>query len=250
MEKQPLDFFFLGNRLLDGVPAQFAAAPVEEYCDFDGTAVRVFDVPPGASGENCSSAARTLRELYGQIPEWRFRAAERAFQILHWRRTYRFCPKCGAALERKAGGEMAMRCASCAADYFPRIDAAVIVAIEHDGKLLLAERCGDGGRSFFSLIAGFVEAGESLEEAVRREVREEVGLELASLEYVRSQPWPFPSQLMVGFRAVAASGAFAPDGVEVKRAGWFAPDALPENLPQPLSIARKLIDAWRGEKAR
>lgn len=241
-----MDFYFCGNGLLREAPEIAGLAPVEEYRDFDGGTVRLFDVPPEALAGCGDAGSLSLRQLYGTLPEGRFRAAERAFQVLHWRRTYRFCPKCGLQLERKSGGEMAMRCGRCAADYFPRIDAAVIVAIEHGGRLLLAERRGADGRAFFSLIAGFVEAGESLEEAVRREVREEVGLELSSLEYVRSQSWPFPSQLMVGFRAVAASGDIAPDGVEIKRAGWFAPDALPGNLPQPLSIARKLIEEWKS----
>lgn len=98
--------------------------------------------------------------------------------------------------------------------------------------------------NFYSLIAGFVEPGETIEDAVRREVREEVGIELDSLSYVSSQPWSFPNNLMLGFEATATTDKISPDGEEVQNAGWFSPDMLPPSLPQPLSIARKLIDRW------
>lgn len=218
-------------------------SPVERFSE-DGEEVRVFDVPEGEWPSD-APAPRTLRGIAAECGPARYRMAARARQILHWRRTYRFCPACGAGLARKEGPERAMRCAACRRDYFPRIDCAVIVAIEHGGRLLLAGRIGADGRRFMSLLAGFVEPGETLEEAVRREVMEEVGLELGRVRFVASQPWPFPSQLMVGFHAMAASGELHPDGIEITDAGWFARDALPACLPGGVSIARRLIDAWR-----
>lgn len=225
-----------------------AATPLETYADYDGEEVEVCELDDAGAAAASAAGARflTLREVFDSCPADVYERAQHASQVLYWRRMYRFCPKCGAPLVRKQGGERAMRCEKCALDFFARLNPAVIVAISHKGKLLLAEREGARGK-FFSLIAGFVEPGETIENAVRREVREEVGLELASLSYVRSQPWPFPSNLMLGFEAEAASAEIRPDGTEITKAGWFAPDALPPQLPQNLSIARKLIERWRTQ---
>lgn len=245
-------FAFLGDRLLvdaDGRPWRpDGGAPVERIEDPDGTVLEIFDCGAGPAAPPAGTEPISLRDLFTRRGRPLYDLAARAWQILYWRRMYRHCPQCGAPLVRKTGGERAMRCPACGLDFFARINPAVIVAIEWDGKLLLAEREGARGR-FYSLIAGFVEPGESIEDAVRREVREEVGLELASLAYVTSQPWPFPSNLMLGFEATAASAEIRPDGVEVAHAGWFAPDALPGELPRAVSIARRLIDRWLAGKA-
>jgi NAD+ diphosphatase len=136
-----------------------------------------------------------------------------------------------------------MRCPACGLLAFPRLAPAVIVLIERDsGEALLAR-----GRQFvipmYSCLAGFVEPGETLEEAVHREVREEVGVEIADVAYQSSQPWPFPHSLMIGFRARWAGGDIAIDEREILDAQWYRPDALPA-IPPPMSIARRLIDGW------
>ena len=138
-----------------------------------------------------------LRRLWGHVPELQWTIAGRAVQLVEWARTHRFCGRCGTATE-PAPSERAMRCPDCGLLSFPRLAPAVIVLVTRGDEALLAR-----GRNFplpmYSCIAGFVEPGETLEEAVHREVREEVGVELADVRYVASQPWPFPHSLMIGF---------------------------------------------------
>jgi len=166
----------------------------------------------------------------------------RAFHIAQWRRESLFCGSCGS---KNTGSpeEVARLCPACGRLEFPRIAPAVITLIQNDqGELLLAHN-----KKFvpgmYSLIAGFAEAGESLEEAAARETREETGIEIRDIEYIISQPWPFPNSLMVGFTAHYASGTLTPDGVEIEDARWFAKDDLPK-LPGPGSVARFLINRW------
>ncbi|MGQ0434412.1 MAG: NAD(+) diphosphatase [Microthrixaceae bacterium] len=188
-----------------------------------------------------------LMGLYGRVDDVRWTLAGRAVQLVEWDRTTRFCGRCGIPTEPVAG-ERARRCPSCGLLAFPRLAPAVITLIERDGKALLAR-----GRTFpvpmYSCVAGFVEPGETLEEAVRREVREEVGVELAEVRYIASQPWPFPHSLMVGFEATWASGDIVIDESEIVDAQWFRPDDLPM-IPPGMSIARTLIDRWLERSAR
>jgi NAD+ diphosphatase len=186
-----------------------------------------------------------LRRLFGTFDERTWAMAGRAAQLVHFERTHRFCGACGASTMR-VEGEHARRCGSCSHLAYPRVTPAVIVLVERPGELLLA-RGSRHPEGTFSALAGFVEAGETLEETVRREVREEVGVELSDLRYVESQPWPFPHSLMVGFRATWAGGEPCADGVEILEAGWFAKDALPK-VPPPPTIARRLIDGWLREQ--
>ena len=166
----------------------------------------------------------------------------RAFHIAQWRRESRFCGSCGAA-NTDAPDEVARLCPSCGRLEFPRIAPAVITLIINDeGQALLAHN-----RKFtpgvYSLIAGFAEAGESLEEAAAREIREEVNIAVRDIRYVISQPWPFPHSLMLGFSARYASGTIRPDGEEIADARWFGKDALPA-LPGAGSVSRCLINRW------
>jgi NAD+ diphosphatase len=124
----------------------------------------------------------------------------------------------------------------------------VIVLIERDERILLA-RSPHFAPGRFGIIAGFVEPGESLEDAVRREVREEVGIEIGDLRYFGSQPWPFPHGIMLGFTARWASGELTPDPAEISEAGWFGFDDMPQ-IPQKMSIARRLIDDWARRHGR
>lgn len=182
-----------------------------------------------------------LRGLWTRLPEDQFWLAGRGYQIVEWDRTHRFCGRCGEPTEN-AVSERAKRCTSCGLSSFPRLSPAVIVAITRGEELLLAQGTRFPG-AFYSVLAGFVEPGESLEETVAREVKEEVGIDVADIRYFGSQPWPFPHSLMIGFTAEYAGGELVLDPEEIAAAGWYTRDTLPE-LPPRLSIARTLIDAY------
>lgn len=201
----------------------------------------------GADGALSAAAGlRGLRGLYGSLDDDLFALAGRAFQIVEWDRTHRFCGCCGQPTE-DVPGERAKRCPACGHLAFPRLSPAVIVLVRRGGELLLARGRAFAG-PFYSAIAGFVDPGESLEEAVAREVREEVGIEIEDISYFGSQSWPFPHSLMVGFTARYAGGDLRLDETEILDARWFAPDGLPE-LPGNISIARRLIDAFLADAA-
>jgi NAD+ diphosphatase len=183
-----------------------------------------------------------LMGLHGRVDDVRFAMAGRAVQLVEWDRTHRYCGRCGTGTE-PAAGERARRCPACGLLAFPRLAPAVIALIERDDGCALLARAKLFPIPMYSCIAGFVEPGEDLEQAVRREVLEEVGVELDEVRYVRSQPWPFPHSLMIGFEATWASGDIRIDEDEIVDAQWFRPDDLP-TIPPGLSIARHLIDAW------
>jgi NAD+ diphosphatase len=195
--------------------------------------------PEGAPAEGF--ARYGLRALYGRVDEETAAVAGRAFQLLEWDRANRFCGACGSAT-LPAAGERARVCPNCEAMYFPRLSPVVIVRVDRDRQMLLAHARGFP-EGIYSVLAGFVEPGETLEEAVAREVREEVGLEVDDIRYFRSQPWPFPHSLMIGFTARHAGGDIRVDGEEIEDAGWFSPDGVP-GLAPGFSIARWLIDAF------
>ncbi|MBE2212251.1 MAG: NAD(+) diphosphatase [Opitutaceae bacterium] len=167
-----------------------------------------------------------------------------ARHLLHWRAQHRFCGRCGTATV-EATDERAIVCPSCNARFFPSASPAVIVAVTRGDTLLLAHNT-HWRSSMFSLLAGFLDPGETLEQAVAREVREEVGIEIGEIRYVTSQPWPFPNSLMAGFRAMHISGEIQVDGKEIAEAAWFTRDAMPE-IPRRGSVARELIDGWLRE---
>lgn len=181
-----------------------------------------------------------LRELAGQLPDAHWALAGRAFQLVEWERTHRFCGACGTATERHGAGEYAMVCPACNFSAYPRVTPAMIVLVRKGRELLLAHHARHE-QPVYSCLAGFVEAGESLEDCVRREVREEVGIEVDAIRYFGSQSWPFPNALMVAFFAEYASGELKPQEAEIADARWFSPEALPR-LPFPFSIARKLVE--------
>lgn len=179
------------------------------------------------------------RELWPVFDEKTFFRAGKAYHLMEWQRTHKFCGVCGARSEFD-GRELAMRCPECGELVFPVIAPAIIVAVEKDGKLLMGH-----GVSFppgrFSVLAGFVEPGESLEECVRREVYEESKILVKNISYFGSQPWPFPRSLMAGFTAEWESGDIEPDMTEVTDIRWFAPDEMPEYF-KGLSISSRLIN--------
>jgi NAD+ diphosphatase len=171
--------------------------------------------------------------------------------LMHWHQRHRFCGVCGSPTESREAGHM-RRCTNpaCAAEHHPRIDPAVIMRVEHEGRILLG-RQKQWPVGMHSVLAGFVEPGESLEDAVRREVAEEVALRLTEVNYHSSQPWPFPSSIMLGFTAIAEGDQFQVDEHELEMARWFTREELlasPEDetfrLPRRDSIARRLVDDW------
>jgi NAD+ diphosphatase len=195
-----------------------------------------------------------LREAATDLPADEAAIAAYAASLLAWHRRHGFCANCGAATEvADAGHER--RCPACGAHHFPRTDPVVIVRVvdeEHDRLLLGRQGSWPEGR--FSVLAGFVEPGETLEEAVRREVREESGVEVGAASYVASQPWPFPSSLMLGFHAETAGGEPRPSDGELAEVRWFERDEVEAAadgrgeivLSPPYAISRRLIDGWLG----
>ena len=181
-----------------------------------------------------------LRALFGRIDETDFALAGRAIQIVEWDRTHRFCGRCGAPTEPRPA-ERARACRECGLTNYPRLAPAVMALVLRGRQLLLA-RSPHFPEGMFSALAGFVEPGETLEETLEREVREEVGIEIANLRYFGSQPWPFPHSLMIAFVADYAGGDITPQPDEIEAADWFDIDRLPR-LPHAFSIARRLIDA-------
>ena len=192
--------------------------------------------------------ARThLRSLYGIIPDDLLGIASRAVALSRFFHTHRFCGICGAKTNRKAD-EIATVCPACGYIGYPVINPVVIVCIRRDDRILLA-RSPRFLPAVYGVIAGFVEAGETLEQAVAREVAEEVGIAIDTIRYRCSQPWPFPHSLMVGFTALYAGGRIRIDSSEIEEAGWYSHASLP-TLPAAGSITRILIDQVVEEISR
>lgn len=181
-----------------------------------------------------------LRSLFFRVPEPLIALAGRAFQVVEWDRTHRFCGHCGTPMRDKAG-ERARECPSCGHTAYPRVSPAMMVLVTRGREMLLA-RATRFPAGMFSALAGFVEPGETIEDCIHREVREEVAIEVGDPVYFGSQSWAFPHSLMIAFTAEYAAGELRPDATEIAEARWFAPEALPQ-LPGSLSIARKLIDS-------
>jgi NAD+ diphosphatase len=185
-----------------------------------------------------------LRLLAAVVDETLFGIVGRAMHTCDWLTTSRFCGRCGTATKRHET-ERCMACPSCGHHTYPRISPAIITLVRKGDLALLASNAKFPG-AFYSTLAGFADIGESLEDTLVREVREEVGLVVKNVRYFGSQPWPFPNSLMIAFTAEWESGEIAVDGVELSDAKWFSCDALPM-IPPPVSIARQLIDAWVTE---
>ncbi len=188
-----------------------------------------------------------LRRVGGLLPADEAAILAHARGLMQWRTRNRFCSVCGAACQPRDAGHV-MVCAGCGAHHFPRTDPAVIMLVTHGERVLLGQPARFREMRVFTTLAGFVEPGESLEEAVAREVWEEAGVRVANVAYHSSQPWPFPSSIMLGFTAEALDEQITIDANELVEARWFTREELrtPDGfvLPPDMSIARRLIDDW------
>jgi NAD+ diphosphatase len=245
-------FAFDGTRLLvreeDGVPAipslgevraLAGAGPLHYLGTLGGVDCVALEL---AAGTPLPAGWHThgLRSLFFRLPDDLLAIAARGFQIADFVATHRFCGRCATPLAERAG-ERARECPACGLVAYPRVSPAMMALVVRGREILLARAPRFPG-TMYSALAGFVEPGETLEDCVRREVREEVGLEVSGLQYFGSQPWAFPHSLMIAFTARYAGGDIVPEPGEIADARWFPLDALPD-LPSPMSIARRLIDA-------
>jgi NAD+ diphosphatase len=247
-------FAFHRNRLLVEVVEDVVRVPYRERVEelgvtvvqrhylgrYDGVPCHAVDLADEALPEGMGF--KDLRQVYGLLEEDLFVLGGRAVQIVEWDRTHQFCGRCGSQTESKEK-ERAKVCSKCGLHCFPRLSPAIIVAVERGDEILLA-RSSHFPRGLFSVLAGFVEPGETIEECVVREVKEEVGVTVGNIRYFGSQPWPFPNSLMIGFTAEYLSGELELDPTEIAEAGWFRADALP-NIPGRISIAGRLIKRFQ-----
>jgi NAD+ diphosphatase len=224
----------------DDTPFDLGLEPIRsgEVSSPEGEVIRWAEVsedtdPP----EGMTFAPR--RQVLESLGEEGFSSSGKAYHLMDWTRKRLFCGRCGTPMENSTN-EIARICPSCGHVEYPLICPAIIVAVEKEGKLLLG-RSPRFPRGRYSVLAGFVEPGESLEETVEREVFEEVSIKVDNIQYFGSQPWPFPHSLMIGFTAKWKSGGIDIDGVEIEDAGWYAPHEFPE-IPTTRSISGKLIN--------
>ena len=205
------------------------------------------------SGRDSGVEFADVRAVAARLPSHEAGIVAQGRASIDWHARHKFCPACGAPSETQDSGLM-RRCTQCAVEHFPRTDPVVIMLVEHQGRVLLGrqKRWPSG---MYSCLAGFVDHGETIEAAVRREVAEETGVSVDNVRYHASQPWPFPASLMIGCMAVATSDAISIDDHELQDARWFDRDDIrqrllnPEayndfSLPQPMAIAHQLIRAW------
>jgi NAD+ diphosphatase len=183
-----------------------------------------------------------LRSMLGMVDDRLFDITGRAFQLVNFYDTHKFCGQCGNEMQA-IDWEVAMKCYHCQHRCYPRVSPCMIVAVRKEKKILLAlhRRHQQENLNIYTTLAGFTEAGETLEQCVEREVFEEVGLKVENIKYVSSQPWPFPHSLMMGFIADYKSGDIKIDPKELTSAAWYDIDDLP-NLPNEGTVARKLIN--------
>ena len=221
-------------------PKEFNISPIRtEYLGtLEGHPCYSGEVSPDTVAPQ-GTAFNDLRLLYGAVDEDIYILAGRALQIVAWDQTHQYCGRCGHLTE-DLKDERARKCPACGFMSFPRLSPAVITAVLKGNQILLTRYAAFRGH-MHTIIAGFVEPGETLEECLRREVFEETGIKVKNIKYFSSQPWPFPNSLMIGFTAEYESGEISVDGKEIAEAGWYKADNIPE-VPPKMSIAREIID--------
>ena len=250
-------FVFRGSRLLVKLEEQEAMLPLTaDLAELSLTPVRQQYLGQ-LDGTDCYSVEvsneadppqgwcfQGLRRMFTLLPDNLFWTAGRAVQIMAWDRDHQFCGRCASPTETMSA-ERAKLCPNCRLQTYPRLSPAIIVAIEKEDKILLA-RSHRHPPDRFSVLAGFVEPGETLEEATAREIFEEVGIQVKNIRYFGSQPWPFPNSLMIAFTCEYAGGQIVLEEAEMAEAAWFSVEELPK-IPSSVSISRELID-WFIEK--
>ncbi len=208
----------------------------------DGTEVRTVSIDAPITNQERYEMCG-LRPSFYKLSKELYLKAGKCQEILYWDKSTQFCGVCGAPM--KLHTDISKRCTNCGKEVWPQLATAIIVLIHRGDDVLLVHARNFKG-DFYGLVAGFVETGETLEEAVRREVMEETGLTITNLRYFGSQPWPYPCGLMVGFNADYVSGEVHLQRSELSKGAWFNKNNLP-TIPEKLSIARKLLDNWLNE---
>ncbi|UBU12178.1 NAD(+) diphosphatase [Nonomuraea gerenzanensis] len=244
-----------GQRYLLGVEdgvayfAVAAALPGIPKGDVNGRVTIPMSLRDAPEGE---PVAAGLRQVGGLLGDRDAGLLVYAVALEAWHATHEFCPRCGAHTVVQAGGHIRV-CPKDSSQHFPRVDPAVIMLVRDEADRCLLARGPQWPEGRLSILAGFVEPGESLEAAVVREVAEEVGVAVHNPRYLGSQPWPFPRSLMLGFFAEATTTTLTPDAEEIAEAHWFSREELARalesgelRLPPPVSIARRLIETWYG----
>ena len=205
----------------------------------DGTAVKTYRIDAPIT-DNPRYEMCGLRQSYYKLERSLYLKGGKCQELLYWDQNTKYCGVCGAPMRMDT--DISKKCTECGKEIWPQLATAVIVLI-HKGDEVLLVRAKNFKRDFFGLVAGFVETGETLEEAVAREAMEETGVKIGNIRYFASQPWPYPCGLMVGFNADYVSGEIHLQKSEIAKGGWFRRDNLPQ-IPEKLSIARMLLDAW------
>lgn len=244
-------FIFCGDSILlraDNTLPEAATPPLQqeagnmtfELHDKAGSSYGAYalSVPP----KDWHGTAVPLRKSYALLPTEEYQLAGKARELIYWDAQTHFCGVCGSPMRRDT--EISKRCTCCGKEVWPSLAIAVIVAVSRNNELLLV-KAKTFRRDYMGLVAGFVETGETLEQSVCREVMEETGLEIKNLKYFASQPWPFPSGLMVGFTADYAGGTLKLQRSELAKGGWYTVGEVEQTpIPGKESIARSLIDDW------
>ncbi|MEX1236678.1 MAG: NAD(+) diphosphatase [Pseudomonadales bacterium] len=243
-------FVFAGSEILQRFDATGLWTPLTEADhDYLGGIAHVSHYMGTLGGKHCFAVESReqlnevagLRSLFGKTDHLMFGLASRAVQIVDWFRTHQYCGRCGK-LNRRHDGDRAMVCDDCGIHAYPRLSPSIIVLI-HKGNQVLLARNHRFPEGMYSTLAGFVEPGESVEETLVREVKEEVGVIVTNLEYQGSQSWPFPNSLMLGFLAEYQSGELVLQEDEIADAAWFDCTDLP-GIPGKVAISRWLIDSY------
>lgn len=206
----------------------------------------------GTPYDDLAAEETDARRAAALLPPAESAIVAQARSMLDWHRRHRFCAACGAPTSLSRAG-YSRQCEACAVEHFPRVDPVVIMLAEHRGRVLVGRGVNFPG-NFYSALAGFVEPGESLEEAVARELHEEAGISVRNVRMIASQPWPFPSSLMIGAHAEALSDELLLDATEIEDARWVSREevraalsgAADWNAPQPIAIAHHLLRHWAG----